>query len=92
MDFFEKTVNTITSKGKEISGKTKDMTTIAKYRSQISTCEEVVKKNYAMIGKTYYEEHGNEAEPEFDEACRNIRNARQGIADIEEKIKEVKGV
>jgi hypothetical protein len=92
MDFFEKTVNTITSKGREIGDKTKDITTIAKYRNQIGTCEEVIKKNYAVIGKKYYEEHGTEAEPEFDEACRNIRNAQQGITDLEEKINEVKGI
>lgn len=62
MDFFEKTVNTITSKGREIGDKTRDITTIAKYRNQIGTCEEVIKKNYAVIGKKYYEEHGTEAD------------------------------
>lgn len=92
MDFFEKAVDTITNTGKQVGGKAKDMTTIAKYRNQIGTCEEVIRKNYAAIGKKYYEEHGTEAEPEFDEACRNIKNAEQGITDLEEKIKEVKGI
>jgi hypothetical protein len=92
MDFFEKTVDAISETGKQVYGKAKDATTIVKYRNQIGTCEDVIKKNYAEIGRKYYEEHGNEAEPEFDEACRNIRNAQQGITDLEEKIKEVKGI
>lgn len=92
MDFFEKTVGAISETGKQVCGKAKDMSTIVKYRNQINTCEDVVKKNYVEIGRKYYEEHGNEAEPEFDEACRNIRNAQQGITDLEEKIKEVKGI
>lgn len=95
-NFVSKLGETITTKGKEITDKAKDMAEIANLRSQIHTCEEVVKKNYLEIGKKYYELHASvpeeELETEYEEACRAIRNAQIGIADLEAKIKEMKGV
>ena len=38
MDFFEKVGETITAKGREVSGKAKDMAEIASIRNQISAC------------------------------------------------------
>ena len=55
MDFFEKVGDTITSKGKEVTGKAKDLAEIANLKSQISTCEDVIRKNYIEIGRLYYE-------------------------------------
>ena len=46
MDFFEKLGDTITTKGKEVTGKAKDLAEIANLKGQIGTCEDVIKKNY----------------------------------------------
>jgi len=92
MDFFEKLGDTITTKGKEVSGKAKDLAEIANLKSQINTCEDVIKKNYVEIGKLYYEKHGHEPEAEYDEFCRAISNAKTGIEDLEQRIKTVKGI
>ena len=46
MDFFEKIGDTISVKGKEAVDKAKELAEIASLKSQISTCEEVIKKNY----------------------------------------------
>ena len=86
MDFFEKLGDTITTKGKEVTGKAKDL------KGQIGTCEDVIKKNYIEIGRLYYENHGQEPDEDFDEFCRAISNAKAGIEDLEEKIKQVKGI
>lgn len=83
---------TISIKGKEVSGKAKDMADIANLRSQIRTCEEVIKKNYMEIGKCYFELHGSVPEAAYEEQCRAINNAQIGIAELENKIKEIKGV
>ncbi len=91
-NFVSKLGETITPKGKEVSDKAKDLAEIANLRSQISTCEEVVKKNYMEIGKKYYELHGSMPEQEYEEQCRAISNAQIGIADLEAKIKEIKGI
>lgn len=51
MDFFEKLGDTITTKGKEVTGKAKDLAEIANLKGQIGTCEDVIKKNYIEIGR-----------------------------------------
>ena len=83
MDFFEKLGDTITTKGKEVTGKAKDLAEIANLKGQIGTCE---------VGRLYYENHGQEPDEDFDEFCRAISNAKAGIEDLEEKIKQVKGI
>lgn len=90
--FVTKIGETISVKGKEVTDKARDLAEIANLKSQINTCEEVVKKNYMEIGKRYYELHGAEPEEDYDDQCRAIANARNGIAELEEKIKEIKGI
>ncbi len=92
MDFFEKIGDTITSKGKEVTGKAKDLAEIANLKSQISTCEDVVKKNYIELGRLYYEKEGLEPGAEYEPFCRAISNAKTGIEDLEEQIRRVKGI
>lgn len=92
MDFFEKVGETITSKGKEVSDKAKDIAEIASLRSQINTCEEIIKKNYMEIGKLYYEQFKEAEYNDFVEQCTAIKNAKSGVEALEEKIREIKGV
>lgn len=90
--FVAKIGETISVKGKEVTDKAKDLAEIANLKSQINTCEEVVKKNYMEIGRRYYELHGAEPEDDYDEQCRAVANAQNGIAELEGKIKEIKGI
>lgn len=92
MDFIEKLGDTITAKGKEAADKAKELAEIANLRSQIATCEEVIRKNYMEIGRQYYQEYGNMAEAPFEKQCRAIRNAQNGAEELQEKIKEIKGL
>jgi len=90
--FVAKVGEAISAKGKEVTDRAKELAEIANLRSQINTCEEVVKKNYMEIGRRYYEQRGSEPEEAYEEQCRAVRNAQTGIADLEEKIKELKGI
>lgn len=92
MDFFNKVEETITTKGQQVADKAKKMAEIASLKSQIGTCEEVIKKNYAEIGKLYYESFGNCPEEMFAKQCRAISNASEGVAALEQKIKDIKGI
>lgn len=92
MDFLDKLGETITAKGREVTDKAKDLAEIANLKSQISTCEDVIKKNYIELGKVYYEQHSLTPEEEYEEACRAITNAKNAIVDLESKIKEIKGI
>lgn len=92
MDIIEKIGDTITDKGKEAVEKAKELAEIANLKSQIGTCEEVIKKNYAEIGRLYYEQYGDMPEEPFAKACRSIKNAQNGAAELQRKIKEIKGL
>lgn len=92
MDFIEKLGDTIAEKGKEAADKAKELAEIANLKSQISTCEEIIKKNYMEIGKLYYEEYSNMPEAPFEKQCRAIRNAKNGVEELQEKIREIKGL
>ncbi|MCM1567817.1 MAG: hypothetical protein NC081_00030 [Roseburia sp.] len=92
MDLFEKVGATITTKGQEAVDKVKEMAEIANLKSQIATCEEIVKKNYQEIGKLYYEQYAEQEDAPYEKQCSAIRNARRGIRELEQKIQEVKGI
>lgn len=90
--FMSKLGETISVKGKEVTDKAKDLAEIANLKSQISTYEDVVKKNYMEIGRLYYELHGSEPDGDYEEQCSAVRNAQNGIEELEAKIKEIKGI
>lgn len=92
MDFLDKLGETITMKGKEVTDKAKDLAEIASLKSQIGTCEDVIKKNYIELGKLYYEKHSMTPDEECEEACSAITNAQNAIVDLQAKINEIKGI
>ena len=86
MDFIEKLGDTITSKGKAAAGKARNQAEILSLRSQISTCEEVIRKNYQEIGKLFYEMHGEDPDNPFEKQCTAVKNAESGIEELQKKI------
>lgn len=92
MDFIEKLGDTIAIKGREAADKAKELAEIANLKSQIATCEEVMKKNYMEIGRMYMELYGDMPEEPFEKQCRAIKNAKTGVEALQEKIREIKGI
>ncbi len=90
--FVNKLSETISQKGKEVSDKAKELAEVTNLKSQIRTCEDVIKKNYAEIGKLYYEQRGQEPDDIYEECCRAITNAKTAVEELEEKINNIKGV
>lgn len=92
MDFLNKLGDTITTKGKEVADKAKETAEIVNLKSQIATCEEVIKKNYLEIGRQYFEQYGDIPEEGFEKQCKAIRNAQEGVTALQEKINALKGL
>lgn len=92
MDFLNKLGDTVAAKGKEITDKAKDTAEIVNLKSQIATCEEVIRKNYLEIGRQYFERYGDSPEEGFGKQCRAIQNAQNGVRELQEKINEIKGL
>lgn len=92
MDFINKVEETITAKGQRVVDKAKEIAEVASLKSQIGTCEEVIKKNYAEIGRLYYENYGSVPEALFEKQCHAIQNAQNGAKELEQKIKDIKGI
>jgi len=65
MEFFDKLSETIVSAGKDVGQKAKDVSGIAKLKMDIRSKEDFVEKQYAELGKAYYENaEGEEKTPE----------------------------
>lgn len=92
MDFIEKLGDTISAKGKEVAEKAKETAEILALKGQISTCEEVIRKNYVEIGKMYFEQYGEIPEEPFEKQCRAIHNAMNGVKELQDRINELKGL
>jgi len=60
-------------------------------KGQVSTCKDVIEKDYIAIGKMYVEKFGEENPyPEFDKKIREINNATRAIIDLETQIEQLK--
>ena len=90
MDFFDKVGETVYNTGKTISDKAKEMAAIAELKNQINTCNTVIKKNYSMIGKTYYANNAINPEPEYMEMVQKIRESQKKIDDLQKQIDLIK--
>ncbi len=90
MDFFEKVGEKVYTTGKNISEKAKEMAAVADLKSQMNTCNTVIKKNYAQIGKIYYANNALNPEPEYEELIQEIRTTQKKIDELQKKIDFVK--
>ena len=90
MDWLDKTKTVLVSSGKAAKEKAKEMLDVADLKAQVSTCDEVIRKNLIAIGKKYMELHPEEAEAEFVEFVQAVKDAEHGKEELEKKIQERK--
>ena len=87
MAFFDK-VKEVGSKGLDMA---KDAGETAKYKLQISSTEDDIKKVYIEIGKKLIEEHSEVAQELFGEQLAKITELKEKIAGLQAAIEAVKG-
>ncbi|MBQ7934538.1 MAG: hypothetical protein IJ327_07135 [Lachnospiraceae bacterium] len=88
MDILENAKQLAKGTGELVSRKAAQVKEVLLLKSRVDTCEELLQKNYLELGKLYYEIHGAEAEEPFQKACRNISNARRGVVELSESLKQ----
>ena len=91
MEFFDKLSETIVSAGKDVGQKAKDVSGIAKLKMDIRSKEDFVEKQYAELGKAYYEKHKDEEEGEEAEQFFLIREAVEEIERMKAEVLRIQG-
>ncbi|MBQ1907983.1 MAG: hypothetical protein II488_04260 [Firmicutes bacterium] len=87
MAFFDK-VKEVGSKGLDMA---KDAGETAKYKIQISSTEDDIKKVFIEMGKKLLEEHADVAQELFGEEVAKIAELKEKIAGLQAAIDAVKG-
>ena len=90
MDVFEKLGESVYMAGMQVRNKAKEVADIASLKTQVSTCDEVIRKNYIAIGKAYYEKYKDSEDAEFSKHCTAIKNAESGKARLLKEIDDRK--
>lgn len=80
----------VTEKAKEAGGYAKDAAQIASLKNQISTCKDMINKNYVTLGEYYYKKYEENPEAEMVEVVRVIANAEETIKELEARIQEIR--
>lgn len=91
MDFFSKLGDTISATGRDVSKKARDLTGLAKLNMDVRAKEEYVLRQYAEIGKQYFGQHKEDAEPDFAE-IKLIKEALEEIEALKSEIADLKGL
>ena len=90
MDMFEKFGETIKQKSKVAADKAKEVAGIAQLKIQISTQEDLIKKNYQEIGKRYFDLYKDMPEDPFMKECDDIKAAQKEIEKLQEQMEMLK--
>ena len=90
MDVFEKFGESVYMAGLQVKNKAKEVADIASLKAQVTTCDEVIRKNYMAIGKAYYEKYKNSEDAEFAKHCTAIKNAESGKTRLLKEIEDRK--
>ena len=91
MDFFSKLGETLSGAGRDVSKRAKDLTESTKMNIDIHSKEEYINRQYASMGKKYFELHEMDDEPLFEE-IELIREAKAEIERMREQLAEKKGM
>lgn len=92
MAFFDSMKETLTTAGKDVSQKAKEVSAVTKLKLEIRSKQESLDKAYIALGKRCYELHqeGNSIEPTQEEITE-ISTLTEEIANLNEEILKLQG-
>ncbi len=87
---FDKLKDSLFSAGKEVEEFAKDASKVAKLKYDIHNKEVFLEKQYALLGKAFYEAHKNE-DVEEKAYFPSIEEAKQELARLNEELLDAQG-
>ncbi len=92
MGFFDKLSDIVSTTGKELNKKAKDLVSTSKLESQISLEEEKIHNIYVQIGTEYYEQYKEDPVNPFARLCEQITASRETIEELKKEVERLKGL
>ena len=90
MSFFDEMKESLVSAGKDVSQKAKEVSEIARLKLDIKSKEDYVEKQYAILGRMYYEQHKDEEAAE-EEQFKVIKEALEDIEHMKAEVLNLQG-
>ena len=78
--------------GRDVSQKAKEVSEVAKLKMDIRAKEDFVEKQFAILGRVYYETHKEDASEKDAEQFNVIKEAIDEIHRMNEQVMEIQGV
>ena len=91
MSFFDDVKESLVSAGKDVSQKAKEVSGVARLKLDVKTKEDFVTKQYAELGRMYYEQHKEDEEAANEEQLKVIREALEEIERMKAEILNLQG-
>ena len=91
MSFFDDVKESLVSAGKDVSQKAKEVSGVARLKLDVKTKEDFVTKQYAELGRMYYEQHKEDEEAVNEEQFEVIREALEEIDRMKTEILNLQG-
>ncbi len=92
MAFFERFGEKLSSAGKDMAKKTKELADVTKLNMQIGNEEDNIKSKYIEIGKLYYDLFSSTPDERLAPLCSSITESLNKISTYKEQIQSIKGV
>ena len=83
-------VDNLSNSSADVVDKAKELSSVAKLKMDIRAKEDFVEKQYALIGKKYYEAHKDDDILDYEE-CNVIEEALSAISDMKTQLMNLKG-
>lgn len=91
MGFFDELTESLTTAGRDVSQKAKEVSEIAKLKLDIKSKEDYVQKQYAALGAAYFEKHKDEEGIEEAEQFFLIKEALSEIERMRAEVLKLQG-
>lgn len=92
MDIFNKIGETLTTTGKDIAKKAKDIVDVNTIKANINEQKKAIRKAYERIGEAYYKEHENLGEHDYEIEFEVIGEANAKLKELYEQLNTLRKV